>query len=84
MNEHQHKKGALNQKNKPFKQKNETKSINKGKISNLKEKNFKNNLELNKEGRKIRMKQIQINKRKIILEQKRIGSSGGPPKIVVI
>jgi hypothetical protein len=40
-------------------------------------------LELNKEGRRVRMKQLQLNKRKAILEQKRIGSFSGPPKIVV-
>lgn len=85
---HIHHPGHLKQQNKAhknkFSSKSEIKKTTKGRVENHRENFRKAAVELNKEERKSRAKQIQKNKRKIVLQEKKLGSKGYPPKIIVL
>ncbi|KAL0482903.1 pre-rRNA-processing protein [Acrasis kona] len=86
-----HRPGKFKQVNKPFKSKHSTKGEAKrkagGKISGER-RNLKSTANLNqnlsREQRRNRAKQIRDKKRQDILHLRRIGSNGGPPKLVAI
>lgn len=88
MSDHRHIPGKLKQQNKPhkskFSTKGELKTVLKGRVESTSRTNFKKAVALTKDERKLRQKQIQNNKRKLILEEKRLGHKDHPPKVVVI
>lgn len=87
MSDFRHIPGNLKQQNKPhktkFASKGELKTSLKGRVESSSRTNFKKTIALTKDERKLRQKQLQNNKRKLILEEKRLGHKDHPPKVVV-